>query len=359
MKICLLSFWFAEYVIQLANALSKKEQVTLILPDKLVGQYTGMIDKNVELYSFHCPRLRYPTNLLMIYKILRQISKVKPDIIHLQERHIWFNLVLPFIKKKYPVVTTIHDVTPHYGDKESERAFFFNDIPIKHSSGIIVHGNKLVKELVEKYNMSNDSDRIYSIHHGVLSLYKEFINKEITEDKCSVLFFGRIWEYKGLSYLIEAEPYISRRIPNLRIIIAGQGEDFSKYEKMMVHKEKFIVYNNYISNKMVAELFQKASIVVLPYVDGSQSGVVPLAYAFKKPVVVTNVGSIPEAVDDGRTGYIVPPRDSVRLADAIIKLLENENLRKRFGENAYQMTKNELSWEDIAMKTIQVYSKLV
>jgi glycosyltransferase involved in cell wall biosynthesis len=355
-KICLLSFWFAEYVIQLANALSKKEQVTLILPDKLVGQYTGMIDKNVELDSFHCPRLRYPTNLLMIYKILRQISKVKPDIIHLQERHIWFNLVLPFIKKKYPIVTTIHDVTPHYGDKES-RGEFFADMPIKYSSGIIVHGNKLVKELVEKYNVSND--RIYSIHHGVLSLYKEFINKKVTEDKYSVLFFGRIWEYKGLRYLIEAEPYISRRIPNLRIIIAGQGEDFSKYEKMMVHKERFIVYNNYISNKMLAELFQKASIVVLPYVDGSQSGVVPMAYAFKKPVVATNVGSIPEVVNDGRTGYIVPPRDSVRLADAIIKLLENENLRKRFGENAYQMTKNELSWDNIAVKTIKVYKECI
>ena len=356
MKICLLSFWFAEYVIQLANALSKKEQVTLILPDKLVGQYTGMIDKNVELYSFHCPRLRYPTNLLMIYKILRQISKVKPDIIHLQDRHTWFNLVLPFLKKKYPIVTTIHDVTPHYGDKESEKEFFA-DMPIKHSSGIIVHGNKLMKELMHKFNVSND--RIYGIQMGVLSLYKEFINKEITEDKCSVLFFGRIWEYKGLRYLIEAEPYISRKIPNLRITIAGQGENFGKYEKMMVHRGKFIVYNNFISNEMVAELFQKASIVVLPYVDGSQSGVVPLAYAFKKPVVVTNVGSIPEVVNDGRTGYIVPPRDSVRLADAIIKLLENENLRKRFGENAYQMTKNELSWDNIAVKTIKVYKECI
>jgi len=356
MKICLLSFWFTEYTIQLANALSKKEQVTLILPDKLVRQYLEMIDKNVELYSFHCPRLRYPTNLLMVYKILRQIDKIKPDIIHLQEGHLWFNFILPFIKKKYPVVTTIHDITPHYGDKESERVFF-NDIPIKYSSGIIVHGNKLAKKLVEKYNISND--QIHIIPHGVLSLYREFINIEIPEEKCSVLFFGRIWEYKGLRYLIEAEPYISRRIPNLRIIIAGQGEDFSKYEKIMEHREKFIVYNNYISNKMVAELFQKASVVVLPYVEGSQSGVVPLAYAFKKPVVVTNVGSIPEVVDDGRTGYIVPPRDSVRLADAIIKLLENENLRKRFGANAYQMTKNELSWNNIAMKTIEMYNKLI
>jgi alpha-maltose-1-phosphate synthase len=356
MKICLLAFWYAEYTIQLANALSKKEHVTLMLPENLAKQYVGMINKTVELCPFHCPRLRYPTNLLMVYKILIQIKKVAPDIIHLQEGRPWFNLLLPLIKKKYRFVTTIHDVTPHYGEKRSE-GVFFADIPIKHSSGIIVHGNKLAEELIENYNISND--KIYIIPHGVLSLYKEFINQEVTEDEYSILFFGRIWEYKGLRYLIEAEPYISRQISNVKIIIAGQGEDFRKYETMMGHRESFIVYNEYISNEMVAELFQRASIVVLPYIEGSQSGVVALAYAFKKPVVATSVGSIPEVVDDGKTGYIVPPRDSVRLAKAIIDLLKNETLRKQFGENAYRMTKNELSWDNIAIKTIEAYKELI
>ena len=81
----------------------------------------------------------------------------------------------------------------------------------------------------------------------------------------------------------------------------------------------------------MGELFQRASIVVLPYIEGSQTGIIPIAYSFKKPVIATNVGSISEVVEDGVTGFIVPPRDSHALADAIIKILKDDDLRKRDG----------------------------
>jgi len=110
---------------------------------------------------------------------------------------------------------------------------------------------------------------------------------------------------------------------------------------------------------MVSELFQKASVVVLPYIDGSQTGIIPIAYAFKKPVIVTNVGSIPEVVDDGKTGYIVPPRNEKKLAEAIIDILRDEHKRKQMGENAYKKMKEELSWDKIAEKTIRVYEEII
>ena len=125
----------------------------------------------------------------------------------------------------------------------------------------------------------------------------------------------------------------------------------------MVNKERFIVYNEYIPDGSVAELFQRASIVVLPYTDGSQSGVIPQAYAFKKPVIITNVGSLPENVEDGVTGYIVPPKNSKQLSARIIELLTNAAKRKQMGENAYRKTKNELAWKSIAPKTVAVYKK--
>ena len=127
----------------------------------------------------------------------------------------------------------------------------------------------------------------------------------------------------------------------------------------MQTKSTFEIYNKFISHEEVSELFQRASVVVLPYIDASQSGIVPIAYAFKKPVVVTNVGSIPEVVDDGKTGFIVPPRDSKALADAIIKLLKNDKLRKEMGEHAYKKMKEELSWDKIAKKTIEVYKEAI
>ena len=80
----------------------------------------------------------------------------------------------------------------------------------------------------------------------------------------------------------------------------------------------FIVYNYRIPYKEGAELFQRCSVVALPYIDASQSGVIPTAYGFKKPVVVTEVGAIPEIVGDGITGFIVPPRNPEALAEAIV-----------------------------------------
>jgi len=127
----------------------------------------------------------------------------------------------------------------------------------------------------------------------------------------------------------------------------------------MVNRDNFIVHNYRIPYKEGAELFQRCSVVVLPYIDASQSGVIPTAYGFKKPIVVTDVGSIPEIVDDGVTGFIVPPRNTEALADAIVKLLEDEDLRKQMGESAYKKLKTDLSWDKIAEKTIEVYKKAI
>jgi len=356
MRIVLLSFGFIEYSIQLANALSKLVNVILMVPRNKVKPYAEMIEKDVNLKSFNQPRLRYITNLLMFYRILQEINRLKPNVIHLQEGHPWFNFALPHLNKKYSLVTTIHDVKWHYKDKPSQRIpLFIHDIAKRNSSQLIVHGSNLKNTLVEDYSIPMSSINV--IPHGEFSFYKKFAEDKFGEEGHLILFFGRIWEYKGLRYLIEAEPLITEEVPSARIVIAGKGEDFQKYREMMVHKEKFIIYNHYIPNETVAELFQKASIVVLPYITASQSGVIPLAYAFKKPVVATDVGSIPEVVDNGRTGYIVPPRDSRELAEAIIKLLKDRDMREKMGENAYSKTKRELSWEDIARKTKEVYDK--
>ena len=98
-----------------------------------------------------------------------------------------------------------------------------------------------------------------------------------------------------------------------------------------------------------------SGIIVLPYTEASQTGIIPIAYSFKKPVILTNVGGLPESVDDGKTGFVVPPRNEKALADAIIKLLKDVKLRKQMGENAYKKMKEELSWDVIAEKTIEVY----
>jgi glycosyltransferase involved in cell wall biosynthesis len=188
----------------------------------------------------------------------------------------------------------------------------------------------------------------------MIALGKES-GEQIEEDEHQILFFGRIWGYKGLEYLIRAEPLITEQIPEARIVIAGEGEDFERYRRMMHHPERFVVYNEYVSDETRDRLFQRASVVVLPYVEATQSAVIPIAYTFAKPVVATTVGGLPELVDDGLSGYLVPPRDERAIADAVVRLLRDPDLRSRMGRYGRRLLDAECSARVVADKTLGVY----
>ena len=220
---------------------------------------------------------------------------------------------------------------------------------------IIVHATSARQQLLSQYSCM--AEQVHVIPIGSYNFFTNFIRENPSVNKNTLLFFGRIWGYKGLDYLIQAEPLITQAIPDIRIIIAGHGESFEKYRKNMVNPDRFEVHNHFIPNDEVAEYFQRASIVVLPYVEASQSGVVAIAYAFGKPVIATNVGGLPDMVLDGKTGLLVPPADPYSLAQAIIKLLKEPTLCQKMGINAREFGRTDLSWDVIAKKTLKVYQK--
>ena len=358
MKIVCFTSWFYDYTIQLATTLSKKEAVMLMLPNRVLKEELDNSDGNIKLCLFKYPKHNYyPTLLLTAFGIIKEIRTFDPDVIHSQVLNPLLCLILPFLKK-YPLVTTFHDVKLHVGEEKLLYRFIFY-YARKYSYQIIVHGEKLKEQMIKEYNFPNEKVNAIPIGEHEVAPFKKYEREDLKEDGNLILFFGRIWEYKGLEYLIRAEPLITKEVPEAKIVIAGTGEDFKKYENMMINRDNFIVHNRYISYKEGAELFQRCSLVALPYIEASQSGVIPTAYGFKKPVVVTDVGSIPEIVDDGITGCIVPPRNPEALAKAIIKLLKNEKLKKEMGENAYKKLKTDLSWDKIAEKTIEVYKKAI
>ena len=84
-----------------------------------------------------------------------------------------------------------------------------------------------------------------------------------------------------------------------------------------------------------------------------------IAYSFGKPVVATAVGGIPEVVDHGETGFLVPPRDPHHLAEAIVTLLQDDDLRRRMGRRAREKAESELSWPSIARRTLEVYRQAI
>lgn len=343
------------YSSQLANALGKENDVTIILPAHTDLKY---FDPGINIKLIKAPpsiilSLIHLLNIFAFVDLYRFIKSCDPEVIHFLNEHPFNNVIRLGIKCR--IVLTCHDPVLHTGERSTFWMNLFKQnlhYQLKKADKIIVHGNVLFKDLVEQ---GITRDKIVVIPHGDFSFFKNFAGSDIKEDH-SILFFGRIKPYKGIRYLIEAEKIISRTASGYKLVIAGDG-DITPYNIDTKNNPNIIVINRYIDDTEVALLFRKSIMVVLPYLDASQSGIIPIAYAFKKPVIATDVGSISEVVKDNVTGLIIPPADAGSLAEAILKLLNNDELRKNMGENAYKKMKDEMSWDKIARETIKVYNE--
>ncbi|HKV64639.1 MAG TPA: glycosyltransferase family 4 protein [Candidatus Acidoferrum sp.] len=355
-RVALISYNYGEYCVRLASALAERADVLLVVPDGLIEPHLAKLNSSVQLFSFSHPRLRQPMRqFLVIRKIFRRIREFAPNVIHYQGAHLWFDLALPFLRR-YPLVFTIHDFKSHPGDRLSQKTPLWVEMfARRRTDELIVHSQFLRNEVAQ--HLPGAAAKTSVIPH--IQIGEELPFSASKEEEHLALFFGRIWEYKGLEYLIRAEPLITARVPDARILIAGQGEDFSRYARMMVHPDRFIVHNQFISEKRAVDYFHRASVVVLPYIEASQSGVIPMAYSAGKPVVATAVGGLPEIVEDGSTGLLVAPHDAAQLADAVTRLLLDAPLRRQMGQNGKSKLEAECSPDVVARKTMEVYQRAV
>lgn len=344
------------YPVQLANALGRLCRVTLVLADQ-AGQLASQVDlKYVDLHTFHIPKLRDPANLGMVWRLRQWLRGIPLDLVHITYWHLWATPGLGLSLSTTPLVATVHDVSRHPGERGAWA------IPSalypwqwRWADQIIVHASSARDQLLKRSGFKPEDVHVIPI--GTYDFYHTLSGDYCEESINTILFFGRIWGYKGLEYLIQAEPIITKAVPDARIVVAGEGAAFEPYEQIMTNPQHFEVHNYRIPDKMVAQLFQSASLVVLPYTEASQSGVISIAYAFGKPVVATTVGGIPDVVDHGQTGYLVPPRDPHALAEAIINLLKDPQERMEMGRKASEKAKSDLSWANIAEKTLLVYER--
>jgi len=358
MRVALIAFkGLPIYAIQLANGLSALADVHLFLVDVAAVKFAKFVEAEVTVHPIRTRRYRNPAGLLVSLDIISKIKELGCDIGHLILNEPWFNVCAPFIKS-FPLITTVHDVRYHLGDRRSSIVpQWVTDLATRFSAGLIVHGAGLKSSVCRKFNL--DPQFVFNIPHMSYSFYRHWEHPGVHELRNNILFFGSIWEYKGLKYLIEAESLLSRALKGFKITIAGKGEDLTKYTRCMIDPSHYEIINDFIPDEQVAGLFQKASVVVLPYVDASQSGVVPLAFAFGKPVVVTNVGSIAEAVSQGEDGFIVEPRDPRALAEAITTILRDPALKQRMSERARAKADTDLSWLHVAEMHLEAYVELL
>ncbi len=356
MRIAWVSFDFEEYSVLHVNEMAKQHDVMLVLPEQEDDAPELSISDQVKQCRFQKPRLRQPLRQrAMVKELTKRINDFNPDVIHFQQGHLWFNFGLRKLAPT-PIVITVHDPRHHAGDMVSKKTpQWVIDYGFRKADHVVVHGNALADQVQEIFGFARD--HIHVVPHVAMGPPSQMSHEK--EEPKTVLFFGRIWEYKGLDTLIQAEPLVSSVIPDINFVIAGQGEDFGRYDAMIQNPDRFEIHNRYITDEERVEFFERSSVVLLPYNEATQSGVVPVAYNHGRPVIATDVGALSDCVEDGKTGLLIQPRDPQALADAIVKMVQDQPMRHAMGHAGHEMVSSKLSPPAVAAQTLAVYQAAV
>lgn len=362
MKALLLVSELEDYTISFVNGVAKHLPVVLGVPHRRYAHLASWFGPEVDLRLLDWPRHRALSNPLFLFNLTRLIRRERPSIIHLlSNTTIWLNFAAPFWRP-IPLMTTIHDVNLHPGDAETQvMPTWASNWIVRQSGDVVVHGEGLKRMAVQRY--AKEPDHVHVLSHPAIVRYADLARRENMKRRedgaFRVLMFGRIFAYKGLEHLIRAEALLKDAIPNLRVTIAGRGDDPWEQRSLMGDPERYDIRRGYIEDPEVAQLFLDADVVVLPYTEASQSGVLNLAAAFGKPVIVTDVGELRTSVEPNGLGMVVQPGSPECLARAIRILAESPTLRDGFGANALAWATGPNSPEAVGAEAASLYRTVV
>ena len=304
----------------------------------------------------------------------KQIEKDKPDVIHTIGLRSYQSIVAWRTSKKLKIPLIISDqggLTTHPFFNESGlllkilyrvQNFFIKKI-IKHATTISV-ANEYEKEIF--LNLDKKS-KIQIIRNGVnleTLVSKVNFNEKYKIDSKFILFVGRFSKSKGIENLINALNIIKNEeiLSDVRLVIMGVDFGFEQKMEELVEElglsEKIMIIKN-PPREDVISAYGESEFLILPS-QWELSPLVPLeSFAFKKPVISTRSHGIPFTVKDDKTGILVEPGNSEELSKAIIKLLQDDDLRKRLGMNGYEFVHEECNCISMAKNSLKLYEKVL
>lgn len=358
----------SHYTGLLYRTLSKESEVILV---SYKVQYPKILfkreQKDYSNQTFKIDDTQYlintanPINWIISAK---KIKKLHPDLVIFQWWHPYFSpcyWTICKMLKHIKIMFTCHNVFPH---ERFPADRFLTRRVLSKGDGFIVHS---IQDEEDLHSIKKEAICTRTVHPTYNAFKINQLSKEksrkilnIKDNEKVLLFFGFVREYKGLKYLIEAIPTVIEKIPDIKLLVVGEfAGDKDKYLDIMQREkvEEYIqIYDGYIPDQEVEKFFAASDIVVLPYISATQSGIVQIAYGFEKPVVVTNVGGLPEVVKNGKTGYVVEAENSEAIAQAIIKFFESDN-REAF-ESAIQEEADRYSWDNMSKKIYELMDKM-
>lgn len=294
------------------------------------------------------------------------VSKEDFDIMH---THIptpwsadWSSIVSKF--KRKPLVVTYHNDIIGSGMAD-QIARLYNKTALK---SLLNNAEKIIitqpSYIDYSPHLSNYEDKIEVIPNGVdVEIFKP---KDLPRWRNTLFFLSVLDEfhkYKGLNYLLNALKKVKRVIPDVKLIVGGKGTLLEYYGDMVSDYDlkDNVEFHGFIPEDKIVEYYARSSVFVLPSISSLQEGfgiVVLEAMACQTPVISTEIVGVAEDVKSSNSGIIVPPKDSDELADAIIKILMDENPEK-MGINGRKLVKDRYTWSQIAQMTENLYNKLI
>lgn len=283
----------------------------------------------------------------------RYIKRQKPDLV---VTAFWLPFMAPALgatlrcakRKGMKRVGMLHNLIPHEhrpGDKLFSRWFVG-------SNDAFVTLSKSVLEELNLFDPQGKKPRTFSPHplydhYGATLGRKEALDLiGLRESQRYVLFFGFIREYKGLDLLLDAMADERMVRLGVKLIVAGEFYGDPKPYRDRIARldigDRVVMHTDFIPDHEVNRYFCAADLVAQPYKNATQSGVSQIAYHFEKPMLVTNVGGLPEIVPNEKAGFVVEP-DAQQIADAIVRYFE-EGWQERLTEGCRQ-EKQKYGWD--------------
>lgn len=297
--------------------------------------------------------------------VAQRILEYKPDAIVFQWWQPFFGLAYSNICKSVkarsniPAVFLCHNILSHGevqlpGRLTVERLFARRSF--SHADGFLVHAEGLVPLL----NELRPGSPVRKIFLPLFEFYQMWDDGYSSQNEVpQLLFFGKIRPYKGLETFLEALTLMRGRM-RFQATIAGEFYVDPRPFKRLVNErglaDQVTWIDRYISNEEVPHLFRSSDVVVLPYVEATQSGVVSAAYQFDVPVIASDVGGLSEIVIEGATGALVPPGNPQMLAKKIVHYFE-KGQKREFQENIREFRKR-MSWEQAVESLVDLVGEL-
>jgi glycosyltransferase involved in cell wall biosynthesis len=330
----------ALFIAHLYEALARTNDVHVISFSRLYPQFLfpGVRQNDVStvaLKSHPAERTIDSLNPFTWVKAGRRASELRPDLLVFTWWNPFFAFVVRTIAAEFksktgkPVVIVAENVVSHEGRWID---FWLTKFALSVADRFLVLSQvveKQVNQLFPSIKVFRSTLPVYDCYAAPQQLTQAEAQAKLgLSGKKVVLFFGYVRQYKGLMNLIEAMPIVRKEIPNAHLLVVGEFYDDPKPYRDAIARlglsDAVTIVAEYVPNEEVHRYYSAANVVVLPYNEATQSGILSIAFGFAKPVIATNVGGLAELIDDGATGYVVPPHDSTALALAIVKYFREE-----------------------------------